>query len=94
MAVTTSLVVDTVMGNQRVVVYDVTPDGAATSFATGLSKITFSQVTIASAVTDATFGVWVDNAGESGTSIAGTIAGSSLVSSGEIKYRVTAYGAS
>lgn len=92
MALTKSLVTETVFGNQRVVVWDVTPDAAATSFATGLNAISFSQVTAKSAVTDATFGVFTDNEDVAGTTVAGTLAMTSVVSSGELKYRVVAFG--
>ncbi len=70
MALTKSLVADTVFGDKRVQCWDVTPDAAATAFATGMSVIDFIQVTAKSAVTDATFGVFTENQDVAGTSVA------------------------
>ena len=92
MALTKSLIAESVVGNWKVRVFDVTPDAAATAFATGMDSIAFSQVTIASGVTDATFGVFSDNQDVAGTAVAGTLAMTSVVTSGEIKYRCVVYG--
>lgn len=94
MALTKSLIAQTVFGNMRLECWDVSPDAVATAFATGLNKILFSQVTVASADTDATFGVFTENEDVAGTSVAGTMAMTSVVNSGEIKYRFVVYGAS
>lgn len=92
MALTKSLIARTVFGNQRVHVWDVSPDAAATAFATGLNVIDFSQITISSGVTDATMGVFTENQDVAGTAAPGTLAMTSVVSSGEIKYRCVLYG--
>jgi len=92
MALVKSLITNTVEGNQRKVVWLVTPDAAATAFATGLGNIVYSQVTIKSGVTDATMGVFSNNQDVSGTATKGTIAMTSVVTSGEIQYQVVAYG--
>lgn len=92
MALTKSLVANGVFGEKKYEVWDVTPDAAATAFATGMNVIDWMTVTAKSAVTDATFGVFTENQDVAGTSVAGTIAMTSVVSSGEIKYRVVAYG--
>lgn len=92
MALTKSLIADSVFGNHRVQCWDVTPDAAATAFVTGMNNIEFMTVTAKSALTDATFGVFTENTDVSGTSVAGTIAMTSVVTSGEIKYRFVVYG--
>lgn len=92
MALTKSLIVQTVVGNQRKEVWHVTPDAAATAFSTGLNIITNIEATVASGVTGATFGVFTPNADVSDTAAKGTVAMTSVVSSGEIKYSVVVYG--
>lgn len=92
MALTKSQIAKTVFGNKRLEVWDVTPDAAATAFSGGLSVIDFAQVTIKSGVTDATMGVFTENQDVAGTTANGTLAMTSVVSSGEIKYRVFLYG--
>jgi len=93
MALTKSLIANTVFGNQRVVVWDVSPDAGATSFSTSLGTLAFAMVTAASADTDATFGVFTENQLPAGTASAGDLAMTSVVDSGEIKYRCVCLGA-
>ena len=65
--------------------------GAATAHTMTNTPISYIQVTAQSAVTDATFGVFTENARESGTAAVGVVAMTSVVASGEIKYRVVVY---
>jgi hypothetical protein len=97
MALTKSLIADTVFGDVRCKVYNIDPDAAATAFATGLNTIKFSQVSIKSAPTIATNattfqGVFSENEDVSGTAVAGTLAMTSVVTS--TVYRVVVYGSS
>jgi acetylglutamate kinase len=88
MAFTASIIAKGIaMGNQNQVVLNVTADAAAGNVATGLSKILYAQVTSKSAATNPNV---MENSGESGTSIAGTIALSNCTS-GNI-YRVVVHG--
>lgn len=73
MALTQSLIVETVLGPYAVKVWDITPDAAETSFATGMESVAFCQATAASAVTDATFGVFTENEYPAGTAAADEI---------------------
>lgn len=92
MALTKSLIAETVFGNKRVQVWDITPDAAATSFSTGMAVIDFCIPCVKSAVTDATFGVFTENQLPAATASAGDIAMTSVVDSGEIKYRFVVFG--
>jgi len=93
MANTLSQLVNTVVGNQRKVVWRVTVDAAATSFVTGLEKIEDFQIAIQSAVTRGTDGCFVRcdmNADPAGTATLGSLAMTSAVSGDE--YIVTLNG--
>lgn len=95
MAFTQSLVTETVLGNVRAIVYNVTPDAAAGTITTQDDvSIKWAQVSIKSAATIATnattfLGVFTENAGDTGTAIAGTLAMTSVVANDV--YRVVVY---
>lgn len=98
MAFTASLVCNTVFGNLRVVVYNVTPDSTAGSFQTALPVVSFAHNSIKSMASFVNSGstrniaVMTENAGPTGTSIAGSIALTGCVANDV--YRVIAYGPS
>lgn len=78
MAFAASQVCDTVFGNMRVVVFDVTPDGTAGTVVTGLNRVAFAQVSQKSGITQPNVAI---NQLESGTAALGTVALTSAVSS-------------
>lgn len=80
MAFTVSHLVDTVFGNKRVSVQQVTPDASEGVVATRLSKLDFAIVTsrknatfVASGNTAQSYLNYVINAGSTGTAINGSI---------------------
>ena len=92
MALTQSLIARTNAGALNIEVWDISPDAAATSFASTMNNILFAQVTVASGVTDATLGVFTENELPAGTAAAGNLAMTSVVASGEYKYRCVLWG--
>lgn len=81
MAMTTSLLANTVLGNQRVIFARLTPDATSTSFVTGLEFINAFTVAIQSATT-ANPGFTM-NEGPGGTAIAGEFHMSGVASGDE-----------
>lgn len=81
MAFTKSTVVNTVHGNQRLIVYDVTADAATGALATDLGSVTavWSQ---AKSMASSSYSIKADE-GVAGTAIAGTI-GITGVTSGDL----------
>lgn len=86
MAFTTSHLFDTVFGNKRVSVQQVTPDAAEGTVVTRLAKVDFALVTtrknatfIASGATSQSYVNYVVNAGTTGTATNGTIGFSGCV---------------
>lgn len=99
MAFTKSLITETVMGNQRVRVFNVTPDASTGSIDTGFPQVKWAEMSIksmaafiASGATSQTFPNYQENKGPTGTSINGTIGFSGCVS-GDV-YRVVVYNGS
>ena len=88
MAITTSLLVNTVAGNQRKLMYRATPDAADTSFTTALNNIGDMQIAYQSATTGAVkFAMNEDN---DGTASPGEV-GMSGAASGD-EFLITLYG--
>lgn len=86
MAFTVSHLVDTVFGNKRVSIQQVTPDAAEGTVVTRLGKVDFALVSerkrasfIASGNTSQTYVNYVINAGTTGTAANGTIGFSGCV---------------
>ena len=99
MAFTTSHLFDTVFGNQRVSIQQVTFDAAEGTVVTRLPKVNFALVSmrkqasfVASGNTSQTYVNYVINAGTTGTAINGTIGFSGCVAN-NIAY-VVSFGAS
>lgn len=98
MAFTVSQITNTVFGNERVVVLNVTPDSAEGAVTVpGISRVVHATLTpktqasfIASGNTSQTYPTYVENAGTTGTVIAGTVGLSGLVASNV--YRLVVYG--
>lgn len=98
MAFTASFVTDSVMGKYRTRVYNVTADGTAGNFNTGLPRVTWAMTTIKSMASFVNSGstrhiaVMAENVLDAGTAAAGYVALTGTVS-GDV-YRVIAFGPS
>ena len=96
MAFTKSLVTQTVLGNRRVLVYNVTPDSTAGSITTeDTIPIKWAEVSIKSMASFVNSGstrniaVFAENKGATGTTIAGTLAMTGTIANDV--YRVVVY---